>query len=38
MSEDPRTSHPPRFPDEPAQPRPGLETAMRTKPDHGENS
>ena len=35
---DPRTSQPTRFPDEPQQPRPGLETAMRTKPDHGEDS
>ena len=36
--EDPRTSQPTRFPREPAQPRPGLESAMRTKPDHGEES
>jgi NAD(P)-dependent dehydrogenase (short-subunit alcohol dehydrogenase family) len=38
MTEDPRTSQPTRFPDEPQQPSPGLETAMRTKPDHGEES
>jgi len=38
MTQDPRTSAPTRFPDEPHQPRPGLETAMRTKPDHGEES
>lgn len=38
MTDDPRTSHPTRFPDEPQQPRPGLTTAMRTKPDHGEDS
>ena len=37
MTDDPRTSHPTRFPDEPQQPRPGLTTAMRTKPDHGED-
>ena len=38
MPQDPRTSAPTNFPDEPHQPRPGLETQMRTKPDHGENS
>ncbi|MES3101646.1 SDR family oxidoreductase [Sphingomonas faeni] len=38
MTDDPRTSQPTRFPDEPQQPRPGLTTAMRTKPDHGEES
>ncbi|RYE98561.1 MAG: SDR family NAD(P)-dependent oxidoreductase, partial [Oxalobacteraceae bacterium] len=38
MPQDPRTSAPTSFPDEPHQPRPGLETQMRTKPDHGENS
>lgn len=38
MTDDPRTSHPTRFPDEPQQPRPGLTTDMRTKPDHGEDS
>jgi len=38
MTDDPRTSHPTRFPDEPQQPRPGLTIAMRTKPDHGEDS
>ena len=38
MTIDPRTSAPTRFPDEPQQPSPGLETAMRTKPDHGEES
>ena len=36
--DDPRTSAPTSFPNEPHQPRPGLETAMRTKPDHGEES
>jgi hypothetical protein len=35
---DPRSSQPTRFPDEPQQPRPGLEAAMRHKPDHGEKS
>jgi hypothetical protein len=35
---DPRTSQPTSFPDEPQQPRPGLVAAMRTKPDHGEES
>jgi hypothetical protein len=38
MTDDPRTSHPTSFPDEPQQPRPGLTTNMRTKPDHGEES
>ena len=38
MTEDPRTSAPTSFPNEPHQARPGLETAMRTKPDHGEDS
>ncbi|WP_019517726.1 SDR family oxidoreductase [Sphingomonas sp. Mn802worker] len=38
MSDDPRTSQPTRFPDEPEQPRPGLTTKMHTKPDHGEES
>lgn len=35
---DPRSSQPTSFPDEPTQPSPGLETEMRTKPDHGEES
>jgi len=38
LAEDPRTSQPTSFPDEPQQPRPGLTTEMRTKPDHGEES
>jgi len=38
MTDDPRTSQPTHFPDEPHQPSPGLATAMRTKPDHGEES
>lgn len=38
MTDDPRTNQPTRFPDEPQQPRPGLTTNMRTKPDHGEES
>ncbi|MDQ1156032.1 NAD(P)-dependent dehydrogenase (short-subunit alcohol dehydrogenase family) [Sphingomonas sp. SORGH_AS 950] len=38
MTDDPRTSQPTHFPDEPHQPSPGLTTAMRTKPDHGEGS
>lgn len=38
MIEDPRTSQPTRFPDEPQQAAPGLEAAMRTRPDHGEDS
>lgn len=38
MTDDPRTSQPAHFPDEPHQPSPGLTTAMRTKPDHGEES
>jgi NAD(P)-dependent dehydrogenase (short-subunit alcohol dehydrogenase family) len=35
---DPRSSAPTSFPNEPQQPSPGLETAMRNKPDHGEDS
>ena len=35
---DPRSSQPTSFPDEPTQLRPGLESEMRTKPDHGEDS
>jgi hypothetical protein len=35
---DPRTSQPTSFPGEPQQPRPGLTSEMRTKPDHGEES
>ena len=38
MTQDPRTRAPTNFPSEPEQPRPGLEAAMRTKPDHGEES
>jgi len=38
MTDDPRTSQPTRFPAEPQQERPGFETQMRTKPDHGEES
>lgn len=38
MTDDPRTSQPTSFPDEPQQPRPGLTRDMRTKPDHGEES
>ena len=38
MTDDPRTSQPTRFADEPQQPRPGLTAAMHTKPDHGEES
>ncbi len=38
MTDDPRTHQPTSFPDEPVQPRPGLTAAMRTKPDHGEES
>jgi len=38
MTDDPRTNQPTRFPDESHQPNPGLESAMRTKPDHGEDS
>ncbi|NTS65256.1 SDR family oxidoreductase [Sphingomonas sp. HHU CXW] len=34
----PRTSQPTSFPGEPQQPRPGLTTMMRIKPDHGEES
>ncbi|MES3092301.1 SDR family oxidoreductase [Sphingomonas aerolata] len=35
---DPRSSAPTSFPNEPQQPSPGLEVAMRNKPDHGEDS
>ncbi|KHA64714.1 MULTISPECIES: SDR family oxidoreductase [unclassified Sphingomonas] len=35
---DPRSSAPTSFPNEPQQTSPGLETAMRNKPDHGEDS
>jgi hypothetical protein len=38
MTDDPRTSQPTNFPDEPQQPRPGLTADMKTKPDHGEDS
>ncbi|MBD8699597.1 SDR family oxidoreductase [Sphingomonas sp. CFBP 13714] len=38
MMSDPRSSAPTSFPNEPQQPSPGLETAMRNKPDHGEDS
>ena len=38
MTNDPRTSQPTRFPGEPHQSAPGLEAAMRTRPDHGEES
>jgi NAD(P)-dependent dehydrogenase (short-subunit alcohol dehydrogenase family) len=38
MTNDLQTSRPTSFPDEPHQPRPGLTTEMRTKPDHGEDS
>ena len=38
MSDDPHDGQPTSFPGEPQQPRPGLTTAMRTKPDHGEES
>ena len=38
MTDDPRSSEPTSFPDEPTQPHPGLEQSMRTKPDHGEGS
>ncbi len=38
MTLDPTTSAPTSFPGEQHQPRPGLETSMRTKPDHGEES
>lgn len=38
MTDDPRTSQPTRFADEPQQPRPGLTAAMHTKPDHGEET
>lgn len=38
MTDDSHISYPTSFPDEPQQPRPGLTTKMRTKPDHGEES
>ena len=38
MTLDPREAGPKSFPNEPQQPGPGLETAMRTKPDHGEET
>jgi len=38
MTNDPRTSAPTSFPDEPQQPNPGVEADMRTKPDHGEET
>ncbi len=38
MTDDPRTSQPTSFPDEPQQPRPGLTIDMKIKPDHGEES
>ena len=38
MTDDPRTSHPTSFPGELQQPRPGLVSNMKTKPDHGEES
>ncbi len=38
MTDDPRTSQPTSFPGETPQPSPGLETRMRTKPDHGEDT
>jgi NAD(P)-dependent dehydrogenase (short-subunit alcohol dehydrogenase family) len=38
MIDDPRTSQPTSFPDEPQQPAPGLTANMKTKPDHGETS
>lgn len=38
MTDNPRTSQPTSFPDEPQQQRPGLTTDMKTKPDHGEQS
>ena len=38
MTDDPRTSQPTRFPGEEPQAKPGFETEMRTKPDHGEES
>ena len=38
MTDDPQISRPTSFPDERQQPRPGLTTEMRTKPDHGEES
>lgn len=38
MPSDPRTSEPTSFPNEPQQPRPGVEAKMTTKPDHGEET
>ncbi|MBB3938168.1 SDR family oxidoreductase [Aureimonas phyllosphaerae] len=38
MNDDPRTSQPTSFPGEKPQPKPGFETEMRTKPDHGEET
>ena len=38
MTNDPRTSAPTRFPDEPQQSAPGREDKMRNRPDHGEES
>ncbi len=38
MTDNPRMSRPTSFPNEPQQPRPGLTTRMKTKPDHGEDS
>ena len=38
MTDDPRTSQPTSFPGEEPQEKPGFETKMRTKPDHGEES
>lgn len=38
MTDDPRTSQPTSFPNEPQQSRPGLVIDMQTKPDHGETS
>ncbi|WBH17596.1 SDR family oxidoreductase [Sphingomonas radiodurans] len=38
MTNDPRTSQPTSFPDEPQQSGSGLVAEMRTKPDHGEDS
>ncbi|WP_062234796.1 SDR family oxidoreductase [Aureimonas sp. N4] len=38
MSDDPRTSQPTSFPGEEPQAKPGFETKMRAKPDHGEES
>lgn len=38
MTDDPRTNQPTSFPGEPQQASPGLVAAMKTKPDHGEES